>query len=62
VQCGLCADAISYELWGYQRVATQPFTGLVLVNGHMLAPTAPGVGITVDEAALRPILHLEETA
>jgi L-Ala-D/L-Glu epimerase len=62
VQCGLCADAISYELWGYQRVATQPFTGLVLANGHMLAPAAPGVGITVDEAALRPILHLEEAA
>lgn len=28
VQCGLCADAVSYELWGYQRVATQPFAGL----------------------------------
>jgi hypothetical protein len=33
MQCGLCANAISYELWGYQRVATQPFEGLVLKAG-----------------------------
>ena len=59
VQCGLCADAISYELWGYQRVASQPFTGLVLDKGHMLAPLAAGLGVDVDEAALRPIMHLE---
>jgi L-alanine-DL-glutamate epimerase-like enolase superfamily enzyme len=55
VQCGLCADAISYELWGYQRVAAQPFVGLDLRDGHMIAPDGPGLGVTVDEASLRPI-------
>jgi L-alanine-DL-glutamate epimerase-like enolase superfamily enzyme len=55
VQCALCANALSYELWGYQRVASQPFTGLSLEAGHMLAPASPGLGVTVDEAALRPL-------
>jgi L-Ala-D/L-Glu epimerase / N-acetyl-D-glutamate racemase len=59
VQCGLCADALSYELWGYQRVAAQPFSGLELRDGHMLAPGGPGLGVTVDEAALRSIAAFE---
>jgi L-Ala-D/L-Glu epimerase len=58
VQCGLCANALSYELWGYQRVASQPFTGLTLEAGHMLAPESPGLGVAVDEAALRPLFRL----
>lgn len=59
VQCGLCANALSYELWGYQRVASQPFTGLTLESGHMPAPGTPGLGVEVDQAALRPLLRLE---
>ena len=58
VQCGLCSNALSYELWGYERVATQPFTGLTLEAGHMLAPASPGLGVAVDQAALRPLLSL----
>jgi L-alanine-DL-glutamate epimerase-like enolase superfamily enzyme len=59
VQCGMCANAVSYELWGYQRVAKQPFSGLELNAGHMRAPTGPGLGISVDEAALRPLALLD---
>lgn len=59
VQCGLCAKAMSYELWGYQRVAEQPFSGLVLESGHMLAPDGPGLGVTVDEAGLRCLAVVE---
>lgn len=46
---------MSYELWGYQRVALQPFSGLELRDGHMTAPEGPGLGVAVDEAALRPL-------
>lgn len=59
VQCGLAADGLSYELWGYQRVAAQPFAGLELQDGHMHAPEAPGLGVTVDESGLRPLASVE---
>ncbi|MBV8912378.1 MAG: hypothetical protein JOZ05_04960 [Acetobacteraceae bacterium] len=55
VQIGLTADALSYELWGYQRVATQPFKGLELKRGVMHPPDAPGLGIEVDETSLRSL-------
>ncbi|WP_026379215.1 mandelate racemase/muconate lactonizing enzyme family protein [Afifella pfennigii] len=55
LNCAAAANPFSCELWGYQRVAAQPFTGLKVEGGAMVLPDAPGFGIDVDEAALTPI-------
>ena len=57
VQCGLTAQALSFELWGYQRVAAQPFQGLTLRGSEMHTAAAPGLGIEVDEAGLIELAH-----
>jgi L-alanine-DL-glutamate epimerase-like enolase superfamily enzyme len=59
VQCGLTADALSFELWGYQRVAAEPFQGLELRGSAMHPGTAPGLGIAVDIAGLTELAHFE---
>jgi L-alanine-DL-glutamate epimerase-like enolase superfamily enzyme len=55
VHCGLTADGLSNELWGYQRVATQPFTGLTLQGAEICPSDEPGLGITVHAAGLREL-------
>ena len=59
VQVALTADALSCELWGYQRVAAQPFRGLELRGGVMHPPGGPGLGIEVDPAGLRHLATVE---
>ncbi len=56
LHCAAAAPApLSCELWGYQRVASQPFAGLEMRDGLMHLPGGPGLGITVDEAGLQPV-------
>lgn len=59
VQCGLTAEALSFELWGYQRVAVQPFKGLELRGSEMHPAAAPGLGIEVDQAGLTELAHFD---
>ena len=56
LHCAAAAVApLSCELWGYQRVASQPFRGLEMRDGLMHLPHAPGLGIDVDEAGLQRV-------
>lgn len=59
IQCGLASRAMSYELWGYQRVGWQPFAGLEMTDGIVTVPDAPGLGVTVDADALTPVATWE---
>lgn len=59
VHCGLTADGMSNELWGYQRVATQPFTGLTLRGAEICPSEEPGLGITVDADGLSELATQE---
>jgi L-alanine-DL-glutamate epimerase-like enolase superfamily enzyme len=60
--CAAAASPLSCELWGYQRVGAQPFSDLAMENGHVQLPAGPGLGITVDEAALTPVQRFEDAA
>lgn len=62
LSCAAAASPVSCELWGYQRVGTQPFSGLLMKSGHIQLPTGPGLGITVDEGALTLVRRLEAAA
>jgi len=55
LHCAAAANPFSCELWGYQRVGQQPFGGLEMVDGAMRMPARPGLGVTVDESALKSV-------
>jgi L-alanine-DL-glutamate epimerase-like enolase superfamily enzyme len=57
--CAAASTPMSCELWGFQRVASQPFSTLVMQDGHVLLPAAPGLGIDVDESALTLVRRFE---
>ena len=59
VHCGLTADGLSNELWGYQRVASQPFSGLTMRGAEMCPSDQPGLEITVDVDDLHELVSLE---
>lgn len=52
LHCAAASAPFSCELWGFQRVGRQPFSGLVMENGAVAFPPGPGLGIIVDEAGL----------
>ena len=52
IHCAAAANALSHDLWGYHRIATQPFSGLVMQDGAIAVPTGPGLGIAIDETGL----------
>lgn len=62
LHCAAASRPFSCELWGYQRVATQPFTGIGMEDGAMILPDAPGLGVDVDEAALHHVASFGDTA
>jgi L-Ala-D/L-Glu epimerase len=47
------------EVWGFQRVGEQPFEGIEVDRGRLVVPSAPGLGVLVDEAALTHLARLE---
>ena len=53
VHAGAASNARHFEIHGYKRVATQPFKGLEVRRGAMVVPKVPGLGVEVDEAALK---------
>ena len=55
IHCGLASRAKSYELWGFERVGSQPFTGISVENAALHVPERPGLGVEVDEARLVPL-------
>ena len=57
LHCAAAARPFSCELWGYQRVGSQPFSGLEMVDGAVRLPGGPGFGIAVDEAGLTEVAH-----
>ena len=59
VHCGLVCRAKSFELWGFQRIATQPYRGIEVRDGAIHIADRPGLGIEVDESGLDLVEHLE---
>jgi L-alanine-DL-glutamate epimerase-like enolase superfamily enzyme len=59
LHCAAAAAPLSCELWGFQRVARQPFTPLVMRSGEVLLPEGSGLGIAVDESALTLIRRFD---
>lgn len=57
--CAAAASPMSCELWGFQRVGSQPFSPLTMQDGRVVLPTGPGLGIEVDEAALTQVARFE---
>lgn len=57
--CAAAASPMSCELWGFQRVGSQPFSPLTMQDGRVVLPTGPGLGIDVDEAALTQVARFE---
>lgn len=57
--CAAASSPMSCELWGFLRVASQPFSELLMRDGHVLLPTGPGLGIDVNEAALTLVRRFE---
>lgn len=57
--CAAASAPLSCELWGYQRVGSQPFSGLAMRDGAVHLPAGPGLGITVDEDALTLVRRFE---
>jgi L-alanine-DL-glutamate epimerase-like enolase superfamily enzyme len=60
VHCGLVCRAKSYELWGFHRIAAQPYRGIEMREGAIHISGRPGLGIEVDEGGLDLVEHLEE--
>lgn len=52
LHCAAASAPLSCELWGYQRVGRQPFSGLEMRGGAIRLPETPGLGVAVDEAGL----------
>ena len=59
VHCGLVCRAKSYEVWGFQRVAAQPYRGIEMRDGRIHISDRPGLGIEVDEGGLDLVERLE---
>ncbi|MBS7699858.1 MULTISPECIES: enolase C-terminal domain-like protein [unclassified Chelatococcus] len=59
LQCAAASSPLSCELWGYQRVGSQPFYGITMVDGDMRLSPDPGLGVTIDEARLTLIERIE---
>ncbi|MBJ3776578.1 mandelate racemase/muconate lactonizing enzyme family protein [Acuticoccus mangrovi] len=57
LHCAAASNPFSCELWGFQRVGSQPFSGLEFVDGTIRLPDGPGLGITIDEDGLTPVAH-----
>jgi len=55
VHAGAASHARHFEIHGYKRVRTQPFKGLEVRRGSMVLPKAPGLGVEVDESALKVV-------
>lgn len=55
LHCAAASNPFSCELWGYQRVGSQPFSGLQVKDGTIVLSPASGFGVEVDEAALTPV-------
>jgi L-Ala-D/L-Glu epimerase len=53
VQAGSASRARHFEVHGYVRVGAQPFRGLEVAGGALVAPQGPGLGVEVDEGGLR---------
>jgi len=62
LHCAVAAAPLSCELWGFQRVGSQPFSALAMRDGEVALPLGAGLGITVDEAALTPVRRFETQA
>jgi L-alanine-DL-glutamate epimerase-like enolase superfamily enzyme len=61
LHCAAAAAPLSCELWGFQRVGSQPFSALHMQDGQVALPEGPGLGIAVEESALR-LVHRFGTA
>lgn len=59
LHCAAAASPLSCELWGFQRVGSQPFAPLTMQDGCVQLPAGPGLGIAVDEAALTPVRRFQ---
>jgi L-alanine-DL-glutamate epimerase-like enolase superfamily enzyme len=59
LHCAAATAPLSCELWGYQRVGAQPFSGLRMADGAIRLPEEPGLGIAVDESALTLVRRFE---
>jgi len=59
VQAAAVGTSESGEVWGFQRVGEQPFSGLEVKDGHLVVPTTAGLGVVVDEAGLTRVARLE---
>jgi len=53
VHAGAASRAKYFEVNSDRRIASQPFSGLELRDGCVTVPQRPGLGIEVDERALR---------
>ena len=53
VHAGAASRAKYFEVNSDRRIASQPFCGLALRGGSVTVPHGPGLGIEVDEEALR---------
>ena len=58
LHCAAASAPFSCELWGYQRVASQPFSGLEM-EGGAIAVKGPGLGVAVDEGGLTEVSRFE---
>jgi L-alanine-DL-glutamate epimerase-like enolase superfamily enzyme len=59
LHCAAATAPLSCELWGYQRVGAQPFSGLRMAEGAIRLPEEPGLGIAIDESALTLVRRFE---
>lgn len=62
LHCAAVAAPLSCELWGFQRVGSQPFSALRMRDGRVDLPDGPGLGIQVDEGALHLVRRFEVAA
>lgn len=53
VHCAAVANTDLFEVHGHLRIANDPTSGLVAAGSVVRVPDGPGLGVTVDESALR---------
>jgi len=58
LHCAAAAQPFTCELFGFRRVARQPFSGLAMQDGAIALPDAPGLGIRIDAAGLVPVARI----
>lgn len=61
LHCAAASNPLSCELWGYQRVASQPFSGLTVDQGRMMFSPAAGFGVDVDESAMTHVAGFQRS-